>query len=95
MGYILFVPLGDDFGDWATPKKSTAGHFFLRPPLFLQPQCDSTTTEEALRKAQLRYQYWLSRVLADHDRAYYEAQLLLIERLLEILQASTLPDPYV
>jgi hypothetical protein len=25
------VPLNDDFGDWATPKKPTAGHF-LRPP---------------------------------------------------------------
>jgi pyridoxamine 5'-phosphate oxidase len=25
---ILIVPLDDDFGDWATPKKSKAGHFF-------------------------------------------------------------------
>jgi hypothetical protein len=24
-----FVPLVDDFGDWATPKKSRAGHFFV------------------------------------------------------------------
>jgi hypothetical protein len=27
---IWGVPLTDDFGDWATPKKPTAGHFFLR-----------------------------------------------------------------
>jgi pyridoxamine 5'-phosphate oxidase len=26
--YTSFVPLKDDFGDWATPKKSMAGHFF-------------------------------------------------------------------
>jgi hypothetical protein len=25
---ILIVPLDDCFGDWATPKKSKAGHFF-------------------------------------------------------------------
>src|SRR5437868_4540012 len=25
---ISIVPLDDDFGDWATPKDSTAGHFF-------------------------------------------------------------------
>ena len=29
------VPLSDDFGDWATPKEPTAGHFFslLSPSL--------------------------------------------------------------
>jgi hypothetical protein len=27
---MLVVPLDDDFGDWATPKESKAGHF-LRP----------------------------------------------------------------
>ena len=27
-GYNLFVPLTDDFGDWATPKKPLAGRFF-------------------------------------------------------------------
>jgi hypothetical protein len=27
---IFFVPLDGEFGDWATPKESTAGHFFLR-----------------------------------------------------------------
>jgi hypothetical protein len=26
--YYVDVLLGDDFGDWATPKKPTAGHFF-------------------------------------------------------------------
>ena len=26
--YYSIVPLDDDFGDWATPKESTAGHFF-------------------------------------------------------------------
>ena len=30
---ILSVPLVEDFGDWATPKPLTAGHFF--PPLLL------------------------------------------------------------
>ena len=27
---IHFVPLDDDFGDWATPKESKAGHFLRR-----------------------------------------------------------------
>jgi hypothetical protein len=27
-GRLTIVPLNDDFGDWATPKKSMAGHFF-------------------------------------------------------------------
>jgi hypothetical protein len=25
---IFIVPLVEDFGDWATPKTLTAGHFF-------------------------------------------------------------------
>jgi hypothetical protein len=28
---IFFVPLDGEFGDWATPKESTAGHFFAPP----------------------------------------------------------------
>jgi hypothetical protein len=27
-GILTYVPLTDDFGDWATPKKPLAGHFF-------------------------------------------------------------------
>jgi pyridoxamine 5'-phosphate oxidase len=30
---ILIVPLDDDFGDWATPKESKAGHFFCAWPI--------------------------------------------------------------
>jgi len=32
-GYDRNVPLDDDFGDWATPKESKAGHFYA--PIFL------------------------------------------------------------
>src|SRR5438046_3784234 len=28
--YNFLVPPSDDFGDWATPKEPTVGHFFLR-----------------------------------------------------------------
>jgi hypothetical protein len=38
---IWGVPLTDDFGDWATPKKPTAGHFFLR--------CVPTSTDHPWR----------------------------------------------
>jgi hypothetical protein len=31
-GYDAVVPLDDDFGDWATPKESKAGHFYA--PIF-------------------------------------------------------------
>jgi hypothetical protein len=33
---MLIVPLDDDFGDWATPKDSKAGHFFA-PRFFFPP----------------------------------------------------------
>jgi hypothetical protein len=28
--YNFFVPPADDFGDWATPKEPTVGHFFAQ-----------------------------------------------------------------
>lgn len=47
---ICIVPLADDFGDWATPKESKAGHFFALTPVALpldMPIPDPLTLIEA------------------------------------------------
>src|SRR5437879_3679130 len=40
---MLVVPLYDEFGDWATPKDSSAGHFFAPMDRDEFPELDAVT----------------------------------------------------